>query len=92
MGNADHTKLELGDSAKTMLPRLAQEVQALKESGAYRSNSVQRYIGSIRFPTEVKQGKTKEVITLVQVEITKGPGFYKSYLTEVLYILGSIII
>ena len=49
--NADHTKLELGDSAKIRLPMWAQEVQALKESDTYRSNSVQRYIRYIRFPT-----------------------------------------
>ena len=48
---ADHTKLELGDSAKIKLPMWAQEVQVLKESDTYGSNSVQRYIRSIRFPT-----------------------------------------
>ena len=49
--NADHTKLELGDLVKIRLPMWVQEVQALKESDTYRSNSVQRYIRSIRFPT-----------------------------------------
>ena len=47
---ADHTKLELGDSAKIKLPMWAQGVQVLKESDTctYVSNSVQAYIRKAR--------------------------------------------
>ena len=59
-----------------------QEVQALKEPDAKRSNYVQRYTWSSRFSTQIKKGKTKEVITMVQVEIARGTKVVNKTITK----------